>query len=801
MTRNFYKIFILLTLAFVDIHCSSGDGGSSSSANSINETFIGETGSEYIKMVSLKTKDGNVSSHAIIHHQLPMVDFKKGHSTALQMTESGGYSGIGPQVVGMEVSGGGILSDGYVSDTSFYIESTSRVRFTIKTWKNEEGYYAKKPLASVSGFLVRASSNEVLSYLTREIDKLNARNVGFTVATLGQDFYSNDIKEKLDENFCRSYFLNSCASLVKVGLFADNASSLTNPENQRPDSTGKNDVPRQLENPRGDIVPHKRNGGGNLVHIPPVTERPITIDPPNSFNEKPYPYIKIETDIDAKTIVDAATVQCEDKSNCSDSAGLLIGSDRTSVYQCSATHIGNGYFSTNSHCMPQNLVYASRSFTKKCAGSLWVKLPETNTAPAQTFECEELVMATMMDENKEPHESRDIMIFKVKGKVDRPAVSIDWTHGPAEGDRVTFWPADPDRSKPGIHGIMREKTCKVSDVREFDDILEYFNWNYPVSYLTNCTLDIIKGNSGSTATLGNRGKVLISHTHGVGTNSGMSSNYTCSQEILENGSMQERTLEGCRWINKDSQESMRNQMRFEKSRKEIEEVSGFLKALFEMQDRFFVTSPEKQKVILDRYFGKHFSDPLITEVQNLNAYINQFSTFTEHSNFVENTEPMVLQTSGGKEFTYLPNDLLQRTGFEISAVLLPQCLGPLTPETLKSHRNDYRWNPMSAVQYNPIVIRFPISKIQQVSWVNAPRVVKWNEFNNLRMDFEDSVSTQLGTVVEIQLSNFYDPQTKQLKNPTITLTEVEEGRGTKSLKNFPIHKKVMEKLQNLKFCE
>ena len=816
-------LVLMLVLCFsLLMGCSrSGEKGSDNLVR-LEGVFVAESKDDYIKMVSMKTNHGKVDTYAIVFHQLPMIDFKIGLQTAIHISYSGGSlereDGSDFFYVGSEIPGQMETNNHYVSGIDFVIESSNRLKYMVRTWKSGNRYNDRSgenpPVNMVTGYLVKMDSKGILSFFKNEVESLNRRNIDFTLGAVGEGIYVHGEKKELDESYCQSHFLNNCSELVKLGLLASPAGSLRQTPQSAPSGSPLANPPSGgNQSPYQGIIPEKRRKNPSGLTAPrhlSIRDQNVIIDPPGSPHEKPYPYIKIEKEIDVKTIVNNATVQCEDEEDCSENAALLIGSDRTSVFQCSATYVGGGYFTSNAHCVPTNLTYGSMSFNSNCSGSLWVKLPKTSVSEAVTHECEELSMVTLMDGNNSPKESRDMMIFKVKGQVDRKPLKINWDNQPGDSDIVTFWPSDPDRSQPGLHGVIRKKTCEISDKRELAEVLEYYSQNYPISYLKNCNLDIIKGNSGSTAlNESHQGTLIISHTNGRGTGRGVGSNYICSYKELRNGKLIDKSTASCRWVSDELKNLLMGQMEEDQEEKERGEILSFYETLFQVQDDFLNNKSRQDKIYNDFFSNSFYTlaqDNLSDEeIKNLRKYLKNFSNMGYHTYYVKSLEFMEFTTSNGKKHQILPFHLQRRTGFKLEYVALPSCYGPLSEETLEAHRSDSAWNPFDPVAYRPIKFSFPLVMVRQARWENSPGTLRWDELDQLHLEFKDNRKIPVSTVFEIELSDFYDSGKKQIKNPTVTITEIHPTDSTQSdskrLDDFWFRDRVREKLKSLDFCQ
>ena len=833
--------------------CSSDDEGHGSGLVNLDGVFVAESDSEYVKMISIKTNHKGVGTFAIIHHQIPVIDFKVGLQTNLMISHSGGgIEGATSLPVGSDISGGITFSGHYVSSVDFIIESSNRIKYMVRTW-SETGYYDKQPISTMSGYLVKTDSPGVLSFFEKEVGSLKQRNIGYTLGVMNQEILVYDEKQKFDESYCQSHFLNSCSELVRLGLLSTHGGGLNKPILNSPVTPNSGLPQGGTPPPHSGIVPHNqqhKQQKGPSQSQPPLLkdEWKMIIDPPGSPDEKPYPYIKIEKRVDIKTFVDNATIRCENEDDCPESVALLIGFDGNSVFQCSATHIGNGYFTSNAHCVPSNLVFESTlSFSKNCSGSLWVKFPKTSVSEPATYECEELVMVTLADKNPasedtSSEETMDMTIFKVKGEVNREHLEINWDNQSVDGDLVTFWPSDPDQSQPGIHGVIRKKTCEVSDRRGLIEILLYSDWNYPISYLKDCSSDIIKGNSGSTAfNEDHQGTLVISHTYGSGTGRGFGSNYICSYNKPENEEMVDKSTDHCSWISDEHRDLLKEKIkqmlaveRDREWRKQNNEVESFLRALYKVQDDFYKNNEENRTKIYEEFFSESYYDLAeghvsSEDIENLKKYLKNFSNTEYYTNSVgfENVtrisdglkitryraklssdfEVIELTTSNGsKHRVEKPGS---RTGLNVEFVALPSCIGPLSKETLESYRSDNTYNPFDTKAYHPIKFRFPVVMVRQARWENSPKALNWNELEKLHLEFMDNRQIPVSTVFEFELSDFYDSENDRIKTPTVTITEINlyntnsTESDSKNLRDFRFYGygRVKQKLQSLDFCQ
>ena len=520
--------------------------------------------------------------------------------------------------------------------------------------------------------------------------------------------------------------------------------------------------------------------------------------PPSSPNEKPYPYIKIEKESEAKVIVDNATIRCENEEDCPESAALLIGYDQVSVFQCSTTYIGNGYFTSNAHCVPNNLIQGL-TFNADCSGSLWVKFPKTSLSEPATYECEKLIMVTSIDKNdlsleaRKKDERADMMIFKVKEQVDRKPLEINWDEQPGDGELVTLWPSDPDKNQPGLHGVIKRKTCEVSDIRNLTGILKDHSWNYPTSYLTNCSSDIVKGNSGATAFNENQqGILVLSHKmlfiyeNGEKTNGGMGANYICSHKKLKNGEMLPNSRD-CRLISDEFKSVWEEQQLLS----EFNKIQDSMKEAFDKNNELFMTR------IDSRVFYDLAQEYLSSEdIENLKKYLKNFHMADYFESI--NGDSIEVTSFNGRKYGIHTND------FKVSSVFLPSCIGPLSEETLETHRNDIPWFP-DRKSYHPIKITFPLIRVITKKWEFIPKFINWYEFDNLHLKVKNSV-TPVSTVFEIELSDF-DVVSGEIKEPTIKITDINPNNtqsftpsDSEKFQDSQFYTDVIAKLESLDIC-
>lgn len=572
-------------------------------------------------------------------------------------------------------------------------------------------------------------------------------------------------------------------------------------------------APATPSSPSAPVAPSDRGGAKPGAVTPVVQERGVTIDPIGALDERPYPFIPIESQSEIKAIVESATVECSDLKDCPESAALLIGADHTSVFQCSATHIGNGYFSTDSRCLPSSLNRGSNFLVSDCKDSIWVKFPATETKSAATLNCDKIVIASTSDENQKPKESREMMVFKVQGVVDRAAVSGSWSESPQDGDVVTFWPADPDKNRLGINGIILRKTCAITDKRGLEEVLDYMGWSYPVSYLKDCSAEIVKGNSGSTAVSAQGlAALLINQAVGVEEKTGAGSNYLCFNFILDGHEIIERGVGDCQWISDEVLKGLKANLDEEASLQESAEIQAYIETIFNLHNNFYGAENGKREALESQYFSTSFSD-LVNASGNadlqqaaiaLEPYVSHFQDVTFYSNDLPGSADSELILSSGKVKTFGQDAKAFHSGVELQHLNIPECIGPLTQETLDQYRADSKWNFFSSVAFSPVTFRIPVGVLSIERLENSPSQVKWNELDQIKLEKVESLKIPLSTVFEITLSGFtgYRSSGFHITNASVEVKEIEDpSLGEKSLKDFSFYPQVVERVNALSICQ
>ena len=182
-------------------------------------------------------------------------------------------------------------------------------------------------------------------------------------------------------------------------------------------------------------------------------------------------------------------------------------------------------------------------------------MPKTGKYKAQTLNCEKIIYLTNMVQrdwltNKEVKnpgkEAFDVMIFKVKEEVNRPAADINFNYQMKMGEKLTAWTVNPVHSKPGINGLIEKKTCTTYNHNNKLDWMSIdkrnFNENsiYRNSHIKDCDKDMMKGNSGSTLfNEDNEGVSVFSHIYvdkknQTKSSSGYGTKYQCLGSIVDN---------------------------------------------------------------------------------------------------------------------------------------------------------------------------------------------------------------------------------------------------------------------------
>ena len=505
---------------------------------------------------------------------------------------------------------------------------------------------------------------------------------------------------------------------------------------------------------------------------PQVIEDPI--DAPGA---KPYPYIPLKPLIDGQAIVEAATVECADPNDCPESVGLLIGSNGREIFQCSTTYIGNGHFSTNSHCLPDNLIQGDALF-KSCDHAIWVKLPKTPNSPATTLHCSQIVSATKKNENLSADESRDALIFKVQETVPRLPAVVDWQRPPGFGKTLTFWPADPVHHRPGIHGLIRKKTCTVDDPRHLKEILYGFKLHNVVSHLGHCSPQIVGGNSGSSAFFDGSASAIVSHRKYA--EDGLAANYACLPGRMDQqGEFSRMSRDKCRFIPKHSEDELRQYLR-------DQEADQILNRL--------------HKILHSRGLMETTHKPEIVEFDGANAYVPLYASYASMRREPHPRDFAVKSEVGGDiafSGAQLPDVVIER-------LILPSCLSH--PELWMEEQQEKKgWPWLSIRTWLPLDVDVEL----------GPRVIDRYSFRKESLDPHDAkdmavvptehVETALNFTAKLHLTDFYDSATKKAKAPKIQVTlqsKPMEGAVDPALSaEGPLARKVIDHLLRLPLCE
>ncbi len=484
------------------------------------------------------------------------------------------------------------------------------------------------------------------------------------------------------------------------------------------------------------------------VTLPPQIS-PVVVRPPGN-NKQPdlVPYIEFDNESYVEKVVDAANVSCADKNECPEFVGLFIGKKRANkiqMYQCSTTYIGNGYFSTNSHCYHRDISTYGRSFVQNCSNEIWVKLPETGDYEAQTLNCEKVIYLTDMvprtliesdDDANKGREAFDVMIFKVKETVNRPEAKINFDSPVVIGEKLTAWTVNPVLGKPGINGIIEKKTCSTYDHNskraafKLDSRLS--DSVYQSVHVNSCDKNMMKGNSGSTLFNSKReGVAVFSHIYIENENdtqsdSGYGTKYSCLGDINDGDKQifSGSQMSQCRTLSNRDVETIRENVR-------IREHNDVVESVREIREKIRVVFNESQTII----GGKISAEPSLarnkfdSRQQGISfGSPDWISSFKEYQaspsfryaplkNFDENA--MGIRSENG-QIIFDVNSLgiarnifgesvpVRLDDFSVFEVQFPSCI-KIDREQLSRRRTDNRLNPFSSItyEYGEIKIKLP----------------------------------------------------------------------------------------------
>lgn len=559
-----------------------------------------------------------------------------------------------------------------------------------------------------------------------------------------------------------------------------------------------NNEPPKPQDPQAPAPTAPQQGGQNQqgkgvlpADIPPVTVGPM--GSPKNKNNETLPYIAVPRAEQVDLVVDAAKVECLKTKECPAYVGLLIGKrfeDGTNyLYQCSTTYLGNGYFSTNSHCYFNRIPKGRRTYESLCAGRLWVKLPATGSYKEETLNCERVIHLTMLydKELKENigRESLDVMIFKVKETISRPAAQVDFTAQVAVGDVLTAWTVNPVHSKPGINGEIEMKQCTANDPRNMQQWSEIEptlkNKTYTNIFLDKCTKDIRRGNSGSSF-FNDKGKavMIVSNIYAekeedVSSARGYGSKYACMDQVNDDQDhvFTDSTRSQCFSLSTEDVDTLTNNIKVRKHNQvvsEINEIKDKLKLL-----KSYVSLAPEQKM------NSKISDSALRDAsdaftgwrwiravgKNQPANIISYFPTQEYDKAAVGADRV-----GAKgEILFNVNDY-EETYFEsfyTFDISVPSCMN--VSKLTRKETNDF-WDILGARKYSYSPVEIPIHAVYKSLQSVLPQVINGPlEISQLRLDDGPRRVSELHYKIILKLGDGSDrkvdfsPQVNFDKNP------------------------------------
>ncbi len=166
------------------------------------------------------------------------------------------------------------------------------------------------------------------------------------------------------------------------------------------------------------------------------------------------------------------------------------------VNVCSVTYIGQNRILANRHCLVSDLV----SKGKSCKGRIKFKFPATQSLPAQTLECDQIVDFSDHDVSKDDQVMRpDWSVMTFTGSIARQAPLIETEAGLQHGEKFTAYPVRYALDSSGdyikVSGVIHKNTCTLN---RQSSMQEFFYSAFSSLYSAQgCADKIINGNSGS----------------------------------------------------------------------------------------------------------------------------------------------------------------------------------------------------------------------------------------------------------------------------------------------------------------
>jgi hypothetical protein len=188
---------------------------------------------------------------------------------------------------------------------------------------------------------------------------------------------------------------------------------------------------------------------------------------------------------------DQMSVICSDPSTCPATVGMLLSrmtQPEPGTASCTTFLVNGQTLVTDSHCVPVEIRQAGAS----CKGKIKALFPDTATLKGESVECESVVTATAIVEDKNSPEyvrRPDYAVLRLARTVSRGSLALS-PLGLPDGIQLTMFAVDPD-----IASNISVLTSKQCTIQRSTTVFPSEDPLFGLVFLANC--DAIAGNSGS----------------------------------------------------------------------------------------------------------------------------------------------------------------------------------------------------------------------------------------------------------------------------------------------------------------
>lgn len=170
--------------------------------------------------------------------------------------------------------------------------------------------------------------------------------------------------------------------------------------------------------------------------------------------------------------------------------------DTYGVSVCSLTHIGQNRVILNRHCLPDDL---DGRKNVSCFNKIKMKFPATGSFKEESLDCDRIIDFSSHPADGDNVINPDWAVMSFRGSLQRKPAPIEASEGLQHGSPIIAYPIFytlndvPDVIT--VQGIARKVTCTLNRQVGLEQM--YFSDFSAMYAATDCTREVIKGNSGS----------------------------------------------------------------------------------------------------------------------------------------------------------------------------------------------------------------------------------------------------------------------------------------------------------------